>query len=80
MKNSVENQKRENFPTSDTASFCQPVSHMDKYSLPISDAAFGSAKLSSNNFTSSGPVSPRTPHAKQSGVNDEYYYINATKC
>ena len=45
---------------------------MDIYSLPISDAELGSAKLSKSNLTNSGPVSPKTPHAKHKGVNEEY--------
>jgi hypothetical protein len=59
--------------TSDIASFSQPASHIDKYSFPISADALGSDKQSKSSLTISGPESPNTPQAKQSGVNDEYF-------
>ena len=62
--------------SSEGTSFLHPSSDIDKYSFPISADAFGSAKLSNNNLTNSGPVSPKTPHAKQRGVSEEYFFSN----
>ncbi len=60
--------------TSDNGSFCQPDSHIDKYSLPMSAEAFGSARQSKSNLTISGPESPKTPQARHSGVSEEYFF------
>lgn len=54
-------------------SFCHPGSHIDKYSCPISAEALGSARQSNKSLTISGPESPNTPQAKQSGVKEEYF-------
>lgn len=62
--------------SSETGSFLQPSSDIDKYSFPISAEAFGSAKLSRSNLTNSGPASPKTPHAKQRGVNEAYFFLH----
>ena len=63
--------------TSETVSFCQPSSFIDRYSLLMSELALGSAKLSRSSLTISIPVSSSTPHAKQSGVKEAYWKVNS---